>query len=146
MRLKQVERREALGKLGVRGHIAVQNAGEDLIETRFADAALQREARDKTQHRHEVAGLQIVDDVIRAQARRDGLNLFRQAFRLREIFIHQAHIALEILQQDALWNVIFHHQRHVLAVGDQRHAVAAEQVIERDHRCLKQLFQPRVGA
>lgn len=93
LRLKQVERREALGKLGVRGHIAVQNAGEDLIETRFADAALQREARDKTQHRHEVAGLQIVDDVIRAQARRDGLNLFRQAFRLREIFIHQAHIA-----------------------------------------------------
>ena len=87
-----------------------------------------------------------MDDVIRAQARRDGLHLLRQAFRLREIFIHQAHIALEILQQDALRDVVLHHQRHVLAVGNQRHAVAAEQVIERDHRCFKQLFQPRVGA
>ena len=87
-----------------------------------------------------------MDDVIRAQARRHRFYLLRQALRLREILVHQAHIALEILQQDALRDRVFHHQRHVLAVGNQRHAVAAEQVIERDHRCLKQLFQPRVGA
>ena len=87
-----------------------------------------------------------MNDVIRAEARRDGLHLLRQALRLREVFIHQAHIALEIFQQDALRDVVLHHQRYVLAVGDQRHAVAAEQVIERDHRCLKQLFKPRVGA
>ena len=146
LRLKQIEFRKALGKLGVRGHIAVQNAGEDLIEAVFAHAALQGQARNKAQHRHEVAGLQVVDDVIRAQARRHRFYLLRQAPGLREILIHQAHIALEILQQYALRDRVFHHQRHVLAVGDQRHAVAAEQVIKRDHRCLKQLFQPRVGA
>ena len=106
---------------------------------------MQGEAGYKAQHRDKVAGLQVVDDVIRAEARRHRFYLLRQALRLREIFIHQAHIALEILQQNALRNVIFHHQRDVLAVGDERHPVATEQVIEGDHRRLKQLFQPYVS-
>ena len=146
LRLKQVEHRETFRKLGVRSHIPAQYPRQDLIETDFAHAALQGETRDKAQHRHKVAGLQVVDDVIRAQTCRNVLHLRRQALRLREIFVHQTHITLEILQQDALRHVVFHHQRHVLTVGDQRHAVAAEQVIERDHRRVEQLFQPGVGA
>ena len=106
---------------------------------------MQGETGNKAQHRDKVAGLQVVDDVIRTEPCGDGFYLLRQALRLREILVHQAHVALEILQQNALWDVIFHHQRDVLAVGDERHPVAAEQVIEGDHRRLKQLFQPCVS-
>ena len=74
-----------------------------------------------------------MNNVISRKARRDGFDRLRQALHLRERFIHQTHIALEILQQNALRHMVFHHQRHVLAVGDQRHAVPAQQVIKRNN-------------
>ncbi|MOA39738.1 hypothetical protein D3C78_1615420 [compost metagenome] len=42
--------------------------------------------------------------------------------------------------------MIFHHQRDVLPMGDQRYAVAAHQVVHRHHHHPEHLLQPGFSA
>ncbi|MNM93269.1 hypothetical protein D3C81_1056370 [compost metagenome] len=87
-----------------------------------------------------------MDQVVGGQTHGDVLDDFRQRRRFGEVLIHQAHISLEVFKQHALRHVVFHHQRDVLPVGDQRHAVAAHQVIHRQHHHAEHLLQPGFSA